>query len=154
MSSSRRQPATWSAFNGFRLDEACTGRFFEGFNGKAADTGLVNVADRPYKEFLAEVMKTNYTINDVVRGLRPPLAINDPRFAGRRGAAATHVWISRMVNSFHRRLALPMALGPGVRIGADGLVQGSDASDFDATFRLAWDKRTSICSSRSPTRPP
>jgi hypothetical protein len=82
------------------LDQACTGRFFEGFNGEAANTGLVNVADRPYKDFLAEVMKTNYTIYDVILGARRPFALNDPRFAARRTGAAKHVGISRMVNKF------------------------------------------------------
>ena len=82
------------------LDQACTGRFFEGFNGEAANTGLVNVADRPYKDFLAEVMKTNYTIYDVILGTRPPYALDDPRFAARRAGAAKHVAISRMVNPF------------------------------------------------------
>ena len=122
------------------LDQACTGRFFEGFNGEAANTGLVNVADRPYKDFLAEVMKTNYTIYDVLLGVRPPYALNDPRFAGRRAGAAKHVAISRMVNQFTldgSRAQWPPV--PAQRIGADGLVQGSDAKGFDATFRLAWD---------------
>ena len=63
------------------LDQACTGRFFEGFNGEAANTGLVNVADRPYREFLTEVMKTNESVYDVLLGSRPPFAFNDPRFA-------------------------------------------------------------------------
>ncbi len=65
------------------LDQACTGRYFEGFNGEAANTGLVNVADRPYREFLAEVMKTNGSIYDVILGSRPPFAFQDPRFAGK-----------------------------------------------------------------------
>ncbi len=63
------------------LDQACTGRFFEGFNGEAANTGLVNVADRPYNDFLAEVMKTNDSIYDVILGRRPAFAFNDPQFA-------------------------------------------------------------------------
>ncbi len=122
------------------LDQACTGRFFEGFNGEAANTGLVNVADRPYKDFLAEVMKTNYTVYDVVLGTRPPFAFNDPRFVARRAGAAKHVAISRMVNQFAldgSRARWPSV--PASRIGADGLVHGSDAEGFDATFRLAWD---------------
>jgi hypothetical protein len=122
------------------LDQACTGRFFEGFNGEAANTGLVNVADRPYKDFLAEVMKTNFTIYDVILGARPPFALNDPRFAARRAGAAKHVAISRMVNQFTldgSRARWPSV--PALRIGADGLVQGGDAKDFEATFRLAWD---------------
>ena len=63
------------------LDQACTGRFFEGYNGEAANTGLVNVADRPYKEFLAEVMKTNDAIYEVILGTSAPFAFKDPRFA-------------------------------------------------------------------------
>jgi len=122
------------------LDQACTGRFFEGFNGEAANTGLVNVADRPYVDFLAEVMKTNYTIYDVICGARPPFALNDPRFAARRAGAAKQVAVSRMVNKFTldgSRARWPSV--PALRIGADGLVQGSDAKGFEATFRLAWD---------------
>lgn len=122
------------------LDQACTGRFFEGFNGEAANTGLVNVADRPYREFLNEVMKTNYTIYDVLLGQRPPFAFDDPRFAAQRAGAAKHVGISRMVSPFTldgSRAEWPAV--PALRIGADGVVQGRDANGFEATFRLAWD---------------
>jgi hypothetical protein len=69
------------------LDQAATGRFFEGFNGEAANTGLVNVADRPYQDFLAQAMKTNYTIYDLILGRRPPFAFDDPRFAVKRAGA-------------------------------------------------------------------
>ncbi len=122
------------------LDQAATGRFFEGFNGEAANTGLVNVADRPYKDFLAEAMKTNYTIYDLVLGRRAPFAFDDPRFAARRAGAAKSVGIPRMVNRFvldGSRARWPSV--PPARIGADGLVQGRDANGFEATFRLAWD---------------
>jgi hypothetical protein len=122
------------------LDQAATGRFFEGFNGEAANTGLVNVADRPYRDFLAEAMKTNYTIYDLILGRRRPFAFDDPRFAAKRAGAAKSVAISRMVNQFvldGSRARWPSV--PPARIGADGLVQGRDAQGLEATFRLAWD---------------
>lgn len=122
------------------LDQAATGRFFQGFNGEAANTGLVNVADRPYKEFLAEAMKTNYTIYDLIIGRRPAFVFDDPRFAAKRAGAAKSISISRMVNKFvldGSRAEWPSV--PAARIGADGLVQGRDANGLEAAFRLAWD---------------
>ena len=36
------------------------------------NTGLVNVADRPYREFLRSAMVSNYGLYDVMLGVRPP----------------------------------------------------------------------------------
>jgi len=122
------------------IDQAPTGRFFEGFNGEAANIGLVNVADRPYKDFLNEAMKTNYTLYDVILGNRPAFAFDDPRFAIKRAGSTKNVDISRMVKKFvlnGSRADWPSV--PGNRIGAAGLVQGRDAEGFEATFRLAYD---------------
>ncbi|OAM91049.1 hypothetical protein AW736_05315 [Termitidicoccus mucosus] len=52
----------WFAY----ADQPATGRWFEGLNGEAANTGLVNVADRPYLEFIMECKKTNNTIYDLM----------------------------------------------------------------------------------------
>lgn len=54
------------------LDQAVTGRWFQGYNGEGFGIGLVNVADRPYKEFLSSVMKTNYGIYDIISGRNKP----------------------------------------------------------------------------------
>ena len=62
------------------IDQARTGRWFERYNGENANTGLFNVADRPYKEFLAEARRTNVEIYDVLLERRPPFAWDDPRF--------------------------------------------------------------------------
>ena len=73
------------------VDQAATGRFFEKYNGEAANTGLIAVTDRPWKAMLAEMMKTNYDIYDVCFGQRPPFVFHDPRFtppAKKPGAAA------------------------------------------------------------------
>ena len=44
------------------VDQATTGRWFEKYNGEAANTGLITVTDRPWQAMLAEMMKTNYGI--------------------------------------------------------------------------------------------
>ncbi|MFT4147050.1 MAG: S-layer homology domain-containing protein [Mobilitalea sp.] len=50
------------------MDQAATGRWFQGVGGEAAGIGLFNVADRPYKTFLKSVMDTNYNIYDIITG--------------------------------------------------------------------------------------
>ena len=66
------------------VDQATTGRWFEKYNGEAANTGLIAVTDRPWKGMLAEMMKTNYGIYEVCCGARPPFVFADPRFTGER----------------------------------------------------------------------
>lgn len=121
------------------LDQAATGRFFEGFNGEASNIGLVNVADRPYKEFLAEAMKTNYRIYDIVLGQEKAFAYDDPRFT-LKGAGRKVVQVPRMTKPVMldgQRGEWPTV--PPMRVGESGLVLGQDAKDLEATFRLAWD---------------
>jgi hypothetical protein len=62
------------------IDQATTGRWFSKYNGESYNTGLVSVADRPWKAMLAEMMKTNHSIYDLLLGKRPPFAWADPRF--------------------------------------------------------------------------
>lgn len=62
-------------------DQPATGRWFEGFNGEAGNTGLVNVADRPYLDFVHECKKTNDDIYKIILGEKAPFRMADPRFA-------------------------------------------------------------------------
>jgi hypothetical protein len=62
------------------VDQAVTGRWFDKYNGEAANTGLISVADRPWKAMLEEMMKTNYDIYKVFLGERAPFVFDDPRF--------------------------------------------------------------------------
>lgn len=62
------------------IDQATTGRWFSKYNGESYNTGLVSVADRPWKDMLAEMMKTNHTIYDLLLGKRAPFAWDDARF--------------------------------------------------------------------------
>jgi hypothetical protein len=40
------------------VDQATTGRWFSQYNGESYNTGLLSVADRPWKDMLAEMMMT------------------------------------------------------------------------------------------------
>lgn len=62
------------------IDQATTGRWFSKYNGESYNTGLVSVADRPWKDMLAEMMQTNHGIYDLLLGKRAPFAWDDPRF--------------------------------------------------------------------------
>jgi len=62
------------------IDQATTGRWFSQYNGESFNTGLLSVADRPWKEMLAEMMKTNHGIYDLLLEKRPPFQWDDPRF--------------------------------------------------------------------------
>ncbi len=62
------------------VDQATTGRWFSQYNGESYNTGLISVADRPWKPMLVEMMKTNHTIYDLLLGKREPFKWDDPRF--------------------------------------------------------------------------
>jgi hypothetical protein len=62
------------------VDQATTGRWFSQYNGESYNTGLISVADRPWKEMLAEMMKTNHSIYEVLLGKREPFVWDDARF--------------------------------------------------------------------------
>ncbi|WP_219834176.1 S-layer homology domain-containing protein [Paenibacillus sp. R14(2021)] len=55
------------------VDQAGSGRYWQGVGDWAEhyNTGLLNVADRPYKSFLSGAMQTNYEIYKVLLGERP-----------------------------------------------------------------------------------
>jgi hypothetical protein len=62
------------------VDQATTGRWFSQYNGESYNTGLISVVDRPWKDMLTEMMKTNHTIYDLLLGKRAPFAWEDARF--------------------------------------------------------------------------
>jgi hypothetical protein len=63
------------------IDQARTGRFFEKYNGEKANTGLLNVADRPYKDCLDEMCKANYRVYEVLLGNEKPFKYENPLFS-------------------------------------------------------------------------
>ncbi len=123
------------------VDQASTGRWFSGFDGERANSGLINVADQPWKTMIEEMMKTNYSIYEVELGEKPPFAFDDPRFAQTGGMKKTS--------------SVPHATGP---IAVDGttahwpgippeiisgkhVVIGTGSGGVEGTFKLTWDEK-------------
>jgi hypothetical protein len=122
------------------LDQARTGRFFERYNGENGNTGLVSGADRPWKNMVAEMIKTNFEIYRVEFGERAPFAFDNPRY--------------QAPGSVHKRVLAPRAPGaiqidgklngwPGVppeTVPKQNVVEGVPAN-LEARFRLCWDAK-------------
>ena len=62
------------------VDQAGTGRWFSKYNGEGYNTGLLSVADRPWRGMLEEMTKTNYDIYKILLQERAPFAWDDPKF--------------------------------------------------------------------------
>jgi hypothetical protein len=121
------------------IDQARTGRFFEKYTGEKANTGLLNVADRPYKDCLAEMSRSNYRIYDVLLSNTPPFKYEAALFSD-AGAATRKVNVPRAPGAIQlngRRDGWPGV--PPERVSAARLVEGADAQGVEAVFRLSWD---------------
>ncbi len=122
------------------VDQAATGRWFQGFSGEGANTGLISVTDRPWKPMLAEMMKTNYRIYDYVLSQKTPYQFDNPIFTLKGG-------------NTQKTASVPRATGPIKMDGATenwptippnimsdrNRVQGSADEGIEGTFRLCWD---------------
>ena len=121
------------------IDQARTGRFFEKYTGEKANTGLLSVADRPYKDCLAEMSLANYHVYDVLLGQQPPFHYDNPLFQS-TGTAIQMASIPRAVGAIRldgRREGWPGI--PPERISPSRLVEGADAQGVEGVFRLCWD---------------
>jgi hypothetical protein len=124
------------------IDQAVTGRFFEGLNGERGNTGLFNVADRPYRDLFAEMAKTHAALYDVWLGGKPPYLLDSPRFSGKAGGSARTVSAGRPTAAMVIDGQLEGWPGrPPERIGADRLVAGRETGGAEAAFKLAWDEK-------------
>ena len=123
------------------LDQATAGRWFEHEGGERGNIGLVNVADRPYKEFLAQVAPTNFEIYDVLTGKKAPFSSDDPRFSsaggGQKLTLVPRALPGMTINGVQDNW-------PGVpaeqitRLVLGNPIPGEKADNAD--FRLAWDE--------------
>lgn len=122
------------------IDQAVTGRFFEGLNGERANTGLFNVADRPYADLLAEMSKTHAAVYGVWLDGRAPYVLDNPRFSGKAGHAARTVAAGRATGPMTVDGQLAGWPGrPPERIGADRLAQGRESGGVEVAFKACWD---------------
>jgi hypothetical protein len=123
------------------VDQSVTGRWFERYNGENTNTGLISVADRPWRPMIEHMMKTNYEIYEVVLGKRPPFVFDDPRF-NQTGASKKVVTISRAAGEIKMNgLAENWPGAPAERVSSKRLVQGADAGGAECAFKLCWDDK-------------
>ncbi|MBC2602975.1 sugar-binding protein [Puniceicoccus vermicola] len=124
------------------LDQSLTGRFFQKLNGEAANTGLINVVDRPYKTLMQYAYQTHRDIYKVMMGEKAPYQFDDPRFIydqrdRSKMVAAPHVpgkvQLDGLINDW------PGV--PGEPISSSRITYGVEDPEFFADFRVAWDEK-------------
>lgn len=121
------------------LDASQTGVGFAKYGGENPNSGLFNVADRPWKPMIEQMIKTNYDIYKVAAGERSRFVYQDPRFTGVGNSkkGLTGYRVAKPLEIDGRGNDWPGL--PAERIGADRLVNGKEANDFEASFKTCWD---------------
>jgi hypothetical protein len=124
------------------LDQARAGRFFEKNTGEKANTGLFSVTDRSWKNFVAEIVKTNKDMWNVLTGKREPFRFDDPRFVpksqGSGKQTISAAWVETPLQIDGSRD--DWSGQPPIRIAENRMVLGADTAGMSAAFRAAWDK--------------
>ncbi|SFJ68710.1 S-layer homology domain-containing protein [Paenibacillus sp. UNC496MF] len=123
------------------LDQAATGRWFQGYNGESYGIGLLNVADRPYKTMLASVKETNDAIYDVILGNKPPYSFDfGPGRTERDSNNATDIpkASAPIVVDGVKDASWPS--GQTLSLGDKDRVLGTQNAGVSADFNLAWDQ--------------
>ncbi len=121
------------------IDQARTGRWFERYTGEKANTGIFNVCDRPYKEYLAHARPANFASDAVMLGRQQPFVWDNPRFKP-SGPSNKVYKVTRapgpitLDGSRHDWPGVPPEL-----IGAGRLVAGAEAAGVEGAFWLCWD---------------
>jgi hypothetical protein len=123
------------------IDQAVTGRFFSEYNGERNNTGIFDVADRPYKDMVAQMVEAHRHVRDVYLNGAEPYQFDHPRFSGKgetvRVLAAGHATgpmvIDGLLENWPGR--------PPVRIDPSRLVNGQESSTLEASFKACWDER-------------
>jgi hypothetical protein len=121
------------------VDQSLTGRFFSKYNGENGNNGLISVADRPWRVMLAEMMKSNYGLWDVLSGARQPFAYADPRFTAQGGSKQV-LKIARATGEIQLNGTAENWPGtPAEQISSQRLVQGATSGGVECAFKLCWD---------------
>lgn len=121
------------------IDQARTGRFFQGYTGENGNTGVISVTDTPWFDFLEEAVRAHAATYEIRHRGREPFRYEDPKFAGRSGGTKTvHVprapGLMTIDGSRNDWPGTPPSL-----ISQDRLVQGADAGGVEMAFRMCWD---------------
>jgi hypothetical protein len=123
-------------------DQAITGRFFEGFNGEGANTGLVDVTDRPYEPLVQAARVTHSRIYDVLFGKEKAFAYEDARFSGKGSGGPKIVTIPRSLPGLQfNGSTIGWPPRPAEPIGANRIMTGNPNPKLGGDFRLCWDEK-------------
>lgn len=121
-------------------DQALTGRYFEGPHGEGNNTGLVNVADRPYPELVAAAAETHARIYPVMFGEAKPFRFDDPRFSPQPGGGTKEVAVPRAPAGFALDgTTRTWPARPAETIEPARLSHGVPNEHLHANFQLCWD---------------
>jgi hypothetical protein len=122
------------------LDQAGTGRWFQGTHGEAGAIGLLDVTDRPYKDMLTSAMQANYSVYNLMDGTRPPYEYPfTPGQADRQSNKTTEIPHATTAPTIDGELDAGWPSGPTLTLGESDLVLGTSEEGVDASMRLAWD---------------
>lgn len=123
------------------LDEAATGRWFQGTTGaESGAIGLLDVTDQPYKTMLGEVVKANDAIYALTNGVKRPYqatfsASQTPRAADQ----VMQIPKATTAPAIDGALDATWPTGPTLELTANNLTTGLANSDLKGDFRWAWD---------------
>lgn len=122
------------------LDQAVTGRWFQGYYGEGFGIGLLNVADRPYKTLLEEIMKTNYQIYDVALGKKEPFSYDfGPGKSKRNNSKEIVIFRSNQPFTVDGMLDSNWAESEIITLDKEDIVSGSAQENSEAKIRLTYD---------------
>ncbi|MDF3057980.1 MAG: hypothetical protein K0R17_2195 [Rariglobus sp.] len=123
-------------------DQSITGRFFSGFNGEGNNTGIVDVADRPYQPLVDAARVTHARIYDVILGKETAFAYDDARFTGKGAGPAKIVSIPPSLPGLQLNGSTTDWPGrPAEPIGANRVMIGNPNPKLGGDFRLCWDDK-------------
>lgn len=121
-------------------DNPVTGIWWGRENGIRDNNGIFSVTDRPWRPLAGAMASANRRVYDLMSGREKPFVFDDPRFAGGGAPVRRSFGIARSSGP----LQIDGTAGgfPGLppeQISGRRLVEGKDAGDLAASFRVCWD---------------
>ncbi len=122
------------------LDQATTGRWFQGYDGENFACGLINVTDRPYKKMLESVMETNYRIYEIITGEKEPFDYDyGPGRSERKNDKVLNIPETTSLIIIDGIRDSNYGESPAAVLDSKDLVLGRGGEDLKAEIYFAWD---------------
>ncbi len=119
------------------VDQAPTGRYFDGLAGESYAFGMVDVTDTIYFDTAPIVKEANENIYSVFLGEEPAFeyeGLPDEK----EGNLLTQIPLANEKPTIDGALDASWPAGPEYKLGADSVVSG-ESQGAEGTFRFAWD---------------